>query len=82
MTSLKDKQPPYGNPQLNIRIEKEILDQVKDAAKKEGMTAQDWARRAILSALGQDIPNGVARSEFESAIASLRSELLAEIEKK
>jgi hypothetical protein len=74
MANTKEKQAPYGNPQLNIRLEKEILDQLKAAAEKEGMSAQDWARRAILTSLGQDIPGGIGRAEFEDAIAELRNE--------
>jgi len=74
MANTKEKQAPYGNPQLNIRLEKEILDQLKAAAEKEGMSAQDWARRAILTSLGQDIPGGIGRGEFEDAIAELRNE--------
>lgn len=75
MATTKEKQPPYGNPQLNIRLEKEILDQLKAAAEKEGMTAQDWARRAILTSLGQDIPGGIGRGEFEDAIAPLNLQI-------
>ena len=75
MANTKEKQAPYGNPQLNIRLEKEILDQLKAAAEKEGMSAQDWARRAILTSLGQDIPGGIGRAEFEDAIAPLNLQI-------
>ena len=79
MATTKEKQPPYGNPQLNIRLEKEILDQLKAAAEKEGMTAQDWARRAILTSLGQDIPGGIGRGEFDDAIAQLKTQFQTEL---
>jgi hypothetical protein len=76
MGEAKGKQvPSYGNPQLNIRLEKNILDLVKAAAEEEGMSAQEWTRRAILLALGQDVPGSVGRAEFDNAIAKLSDEL-------
>ena len=67
------KQAVTGNPQLNIRLEKELLDKIKSAADSEGITAAEWARRACLSSLGESLPGGVSRSEFES----LKSEVEA-----
>ena len=72
MGEAKGKQvPSYGNPQLNIRLEKNILDLVKAAAEEEGMSAQEWTRRAILSALGQDVPGSVGRAEFDAVKVEL-----------
>lgn len=69
------KQAVTGNPQLNIRIEKELLDKIKKAAESEGLTAAEWARRACLASLGESLPGGIGRGEFEAAIAELRKEI-------
>lgn len=65
----------YGNKQVNIRLEADLLQQIKDAAEGEGIGVQDWIRNACRSALGQSIPGAVGRSEFESAIASLSEQI-------
>jgi hypothetical protein len=61
--------------QVNIRVEPDLLDKIKAAAKKEGIVLQDWIRNACRNALGEAIPGAVGRSEFEAAIANLAKEV-------
>jgi len=65
----------YGNKQVNIRFESDLLEKIKAAAKKDGIGLQDWVRNACRNALGQSVPGAVGRSEFEAAIADLTQEI-------
>lgn len=71
----------YGNPQLNIRLPREVMEKIEKAREAENLpSSQEWARRVILAALGEDVPSGVSRNEFSqalTAIAELREELEA-----
>jgi len=83
-----------GNPQLNIRLEPDLMGKVKDEAEKQGMRPQEWVRRLIKETLGEVSTNvvlsidggnatGVSKDEFEAAIASLTgqlSEVMGEVE--
>ncbi len=77
-----------GNPQLNIRLEPDLMGKVADKAKEQGMRPQEWVRRLIKETLGEVSTNvvlsadtnnatGISRDEFEAAIASLRDEIEA-----
>jgi hypothetical protein len=61
----------YGNKQVNIRIESELLAQIESKAGEAKISPADWIRNAIRSALGQPIPGAITRLEFEKAIAAL-----------
>ena len=65
----------YGNKQVNIRFESELLEEIKAAAETDGIGLQDWVRNACRNALGQAVPGAVGRSEFEAAIANLAKEV-------
>jgi hypothetical protein len=65
----------YGNKQVNVRMEDELVDKIKAAAEANGIGVQDWIRNACRAALGESIPGAVGRSEFEAAIASLTKEV-------
>ena len=45
----------YGN--INLRISKDIIDQIKDHAKKMGESTNGFLKRAALSTIEQDIKN-------------------------
>ena len=75
-----------GNPQLNIRLEPDLMNKVAAKAQEQGMRPQEWVRRLIKETLGEvstnvvlptDTVNAttVTRDEFEAAIAALRSEI-------
>ena len=75
-----------GNPQLNIRLEPDLMAKVADKAKEQGMRPQEWVRRLIKETLGEVSTNvvlssdssnatGITRDEFEAAIAALRDEI-------
>jgi hypothetical protein len=69
----------YGNKQVNIRIEPELLKQIEDKAGEAKISPADWIRNAIRLALGETIPGAITRLEFEAAIAGL-DERLARLE--
>lgn len=74
-----------GNPQLNIRLEIDLMEKVKAEAKKQGMRPQEWVRRLIKETLCE-IPThlvlstdnasatSVSREEFETTINTLRQQ--------
>jgi hypothetical protein len=75
-----------GNPQLNIRLEPDLMAKVTAKAKEQGMRPHEWVRRLIKETLGEVSTNvvlptdtsnatGITRDEFEAAIAALRGEL-------
>lgn len=75
-----------GNPQLNIRLEPDLMAKVAAKAKEQGMRPQEWVRRLIKETLGEVTTNvvlssdtnnatSVSRDEFEAAIAALRGEI-------
>ena len=75
-----------GNPQLNIRLEIDLMDKVKEEAEKQGMKPQEWVRRLIKETLGEVSTNvvlstdnatatTVSKDEFETAIASLTKQI-------
>lgn len=75
-----------GNPQLNIRLEIDLMNKVKDEAEKQGMRPQEWVRRLIKETLGEVPTNvvlsvdgnnatSVTREEFETVIAKLTEEV-------
>jgi len=75
-----------GNPQLNIRLEIDLMDKVKAEADKQGMRPQEWVRRLIKETLCK-IPThlvvstdnasatSVDRNEFEEVTAKLNEQL-------
>ena len=68
----------YGNKQVNVRMESELVDSIKAAADSGGVSMQDWIRNACRSALGQSIPGAISSSELEplkEAIAGLTAKL-------
>ncbi len=72
----------YGNKQVNVRMESELLDSIKEAAEDSGLSVQEWVRNACRSALGQSIPGAISsfeleslRGEVESAIAGLTAKI-------
>jgi hypothetical protein len=65
----------YGNKQVNIRFESDLLEEIKTAAKTDGIGLQDWVRNACRSALGQSVPGAVGKSEFEATIAKLTDQI-------
>lgn len=65
----------FGNKQVNVRMETDLLDDIKKAADTDGIGLQDWIRNACRVALGQPVPGAIGRSEFESAIASLNQQV-------
>lgn len=65
----------YGNKQVNVRFDSELLEKIQTAADKEEVGLQDWIRNACKSALGESIPGAVGRSEFQEALAKLQSEI-------
>lgn len=67
-----------GNPQLNIRLEIDLMNKVKDEAETQGMRPQEWVRRLIKEALGEvsanvvlavDSATGISRDEIQSMIS-------------
>ncbi|MFN7715363.1 MAG: hypothetical protein ACK5QS_07785 [Pseudanabaenaceae cyanobacterium] len=77
-----------GNPQLNIRLEPDLMKTVKAEAEKQGMRPQEWVRRLIKETLGEVSTNvvltsdsssatGISRDEFETAITNLTDQLAA-----
>lgn len=69
----------YGNPQLNIRLDPEIMRQIEERAEADGINKQEWAKRLILDALGKELPTAIGRSEFETVTTQLAT-LTQEIE--
>jgi 4-hydroxy-3-methylbut-2-enyl diphosphate reductase IspH len=74
--------PVSGNPQLNIRLEPELMKSVKKEAETQGMRPQEWVRRLIKETLGKVSTNvvlstatTVSKDEFETVIAELREEI-------
>jgi hypothetical protein len=65
----------YGNKQVNIRLEPEILQKIESKARENNLSPSDWIRNAIRSALGEEIPGAISRLEFEAAIAGLDQRL-------
>jgi hypothetical protein len=80
-----------GNPQLNVRLEPDLMRKVKEEAEKQGMRPQEWVRRLIKETLGE-VPNtvvlsndggndsSVSRGEFEAVISTLNGKLANAIE--
>ena len=82
MAALINKQTSaYGNPQLNIRLPRDVMEKIEKAKDAENLpSSQELARRVILAALGEDLPSAISRSEFSQAteaIADLTSRLEA-----
>lgn len=69
----------YGNPQLNIRLDESIMEQIETKASEEGVGKQEWVKRLILQALGEKLPTVIARSEFEMVTEQL-AKLAKEVE--
>lgn len=68
-----------GNPQLNIRLEIDLMKKVKEKADENGMRPQEWVRRLIKETLGEVSTNvvlstdnatatGVSRDDIESMV--------------
>jgi hypothetical protein len=68
----------YGNPQLNIRLDPEVMKQIGERAEADGINKQEWAKRLILEALGKPLPTAIGRSEFE-AVAQQLANLAEEV---
>lgn len=69
-----------GNPQLNIRLEIDLMDKVKEKAEENGMRPQEWVRRLIKETLGEvptnvvlsgdtDTATGITRDDIESMVS-------------
>jgi hypothetical protein len=61
----------YGNPQLNIRLDPEIMEQIEERAEADHIGKQEWVKRLILEALGKELPTAIGRSEFETVTKQL-----------